>query len=117
MIKIISDPSIYMILVFILPSLLTAIIFPKQAKQIVDFIKIDFRSITIFFGACFLNFATYTYYSSLKAGGEVSNVGLIWQSSAVITIILSMAFLGERENWFRKIFGAVLVLSSVFLIK
>jgi drug/metabolite transporter (DMT)-like permease len=111
-----SEPSTYIILSFILPSLLTSIIFAKHLKEIKSFFKYNIDSTLLLFAGVIFNLATYSYFLSLKLGGEVSKAGTIWQSSGIITIILSILILGEREHWIKKIISGIIVFTGIFLM-
>ncbi len=56
------------------------------------------------------------YLFALSYGGNTAQVGTIRQASVIVTVILAVIFLGEKDNLFRKLIAAVLVTFGVILL-
>ncbi len=112
-----SEPATYMVFSFLVPALLTAAFIPGAVKKIKPMLGWNKSNFLIIIGAVLLNFGAMAYYSALKAGGEVSQIGPIFQSTTVLSVILGIVFLNERENLGRKMLGAIIVFLGVLNIK
>lgn len=112
-----SEPATYMVFSFLVPALLTAAFIPGAVKKIKPMLGWNKSNFLIIIGAILLNFGSIAYYLALKAGGEVSQIGPIFQSTTILTVILGIVFLNERENLGRKMLGAIIVFLGVLNIK
>lgn len=56
------------------------------------------------------------YLMALAYGGNTAQVGTIRQSSVIVTVLLAIIFLNERDNLGRKLIAAILVTFGVFLL-
>lgn len=66
-----------------------------------------------FFYAC----QAVTYYLAIELGANVSQISPILRSEVILTMILAVVFLNERDNLLRKTAAAILAISGVILIR
>jgi len=96
----------YMVYAFLSSAILMAIIYPQQIKPIKLFMN---QSVfPRFFLVSLLYFLVgLTFYSALSIGNS-SQIGTINLTSVVIIVLLSIIFLKERDNLFKKLLGALI---------
>ncbi|MBI4836362.1 MAG: EamA family transporter [Candidatus Abawacabacteria bacterium] len=56
------------------------------------------------------------YLLALTYGGNTAQVGTIRQASVIVTVLLAIIFLKERENLGKKFIAAVFVTAGIFLL-
>ena len=56
------------------------------------------------------------YLTALTYEGHTTQIGTIRQTSTIVTVLLAIIFLKERDNLWRKLLAAVLVTLGVFLV-
>lgn len=97
----------YMLFVFFTPVLLLAIIYPKEIQHAKLFLK--GRN---FFAMCIVSviyaIANIAFFEALKLGPSASLVSTVVLVGVIVTVILSIIFLHERENIGRKLLGALI---------
>lgn len=108
------NPDLYNLLVWVAPIIVVSF-FPAIKLSIVKkIIKKDFKQISLI---SFLNVAAYLFnLKALVVGGEVTKVISIVQTSTIITIILGIIFLKEREHIVKKIVAGLIAIIGVFLL-
>lgn len=57
------------------------------------------------------------YLFALTYGGNTAQVGTIRQASVILTVLLAVLFLNERNKLWQKFVGAILVTVGVFLLR
>ncbi len=57
------------------------------------------------------------YLLALAYGGNTAQVGTIRQASVILTVLLAIVFLNERNKLWKKLVGAILVTAGVFLLR
>ena len=107
----------YLLLIFWIPSILTAIVRPSAVKSIIQVLKLNKKVIFVLISAVFVSLSNFLMFYSLKLGGEVSIVAPIWNSSTVLAVLFSIVFLKERELMKRKVIAAVIAFVGVLLIR
>ena len=112
-----SQIATYLFATSIFASICTIIIKPKAIKQIRPLLKPDRGNLLIITSAFLSCLSVFSFFAAMKAGGEISRIGPIWQLSVILTVLLGIIFLKERENYFRKIVGATIVFIGVVFIK
>ena len=60
--------------------------------------------------------AAVTIFMAYEAGGTVTQIGPLGQISTILTVLLGITFLKERENWLQKLIGAIVIFSGVVLL-
>ena len=110
-----SDATSYAAIVFFLPTILTIAIYRPSVKSLKK--QINKRSIIqssilgIFYAV-----GIVASYGAYQSGGDASQIVPMGQSVVVITVLLSIIFLSERDNLPRKILGSVIVTLGVILL-
>lgn len=111
-----ADAVTYGALAFILPSILTTVIFPSKTSKLSKYLNIRLLG-KIFLLGIFYSVGLIASYSAYKSGGNASQIVPIGQSVVIVTVILAALFLGERENLLKKFIAAVLVSIGVLLLR
>ncbi|MBW7960187.1 EamA family transporter [Patescibacteria group bacterium] len=108
------NPDLYNLLVWVAPIIVVSF-FPAIKLSIVKkIIKKDFKQISLI---SFLNVAAYLFnLKALVVGGEATKVIPIVQTSTIITIILGIIFLKEREHIVKKTVAGLIAIIGVFLL-
>lgn len=68
--------------------------------------------LTIFYSA-----QAVAYYLALQVGANASQLAPIYKSNIILTVLLAVIFLKEKENLTRKLSSAALVTIGVLMIK
>ena len=110
-----TDPLSYLALVNILIGIILLVIFPKAIKLLKVATNKSFLKKMLPL-SCFSAAQAIAYYFAL-AKGPASQIAPIGQAQVIITIILAVIILKERDNLFRKIIAAVLVMVGVFFLR
>ena len=96
-------------------TLIISIVFHKQVKPAIQLTRSrTFIKMLVF--AFFYIIQAYTYYMAYIAGGQISHVAIISRFYIVLTAILSIIFLGERENIKKKVIASILATIGVILL-
>lgn len=108
-----ANPEFVSFFVYLIPSLILIFFTLKKKNEFKSIIKNQYKVVLIasILGAIF-------YYSSLKAYAliEVSSVFPIIKTSALITVLLGIIFLKERQNILRKIIATLIILAGIAVI-
>ena len=105
----------YITVAFIAPAFLMSFIYPKELKHIKLFLGIKvFKKIIIL--SLFYAFSAITFFAALQKSINSSQVATVNLTSVIITVILSVFFLKERENLKKKILGSLLSFLGLLLI-
>lgn len=88
---------------------------PKSIKQSKQFLSMNLLKKMLPLGL-FATFQGLAYMLALASGGNTSQVGTIRQASVIVTVILAVIFLKERDYLIRKLIAAVLVTIGVILL-
>lgn len=108
------NPDLYNLLVWVAPIIVISF-FPLIKLSVVKkIIRKDFKQISLI---SFLNVGAYLFnLKALVVGGEVTKVISIVQTSTIITIILGIIFLKEREHIVKKTVAGLIAIIGVFLL-
>lgn len=89
---------------------------PRALKEWTHFFQPDFliRMLPL---AIFSTAQAITYLYSLTSEGNTSQIATIRQSQLIITVLLAIIFLNERNNLLRKLIAAILVTIAVILLR
>lgn len=95
--------------------ILLLMFYPKAVRQWRHFIQPYFlqRMLPL---ALFSGLQAIAYLFALSVGGVTAQMGTIYQSSVILTVLLAIFFLGERSHLVRKILAAFLVTGGVLLL-
>lgn len=111
-----TDAISYGALAFILPAILTAVIFPSSTLKLRKYLNIGLLG-KIFLLGVFYSAGLIASYSAYKSGGNASQIVPIGQSVVIVTVIFSALFLGERDDLLKKLVAAVLVSIGVLFLR
>ncbi len=99
----------------ILAGLFILAVYPKTVTQWKTFVNLNFLAkilpVTVFSvlqGMLYLFAFTY--------GEHTAEIGTIRQASVIVTVLLAVLFLGERDNLWKKCIAAMLVTLGVFFL-
>lgn len=109
------DPYSYVVLGFLLPGVLIALMYPKKITNMKVYFKKTFiYKMTLL---CLLyGLSAVTFFAALQTSPNASQVFSISPFGAVVTVVLSIIILKERDALSRKIIGAILSLSGLLLV-
>jgi len=110
------DAVSYTPIAFLLPTILLLIIRPKAVSSFHRLANYSFRK-NMFLLAFFYSAQAITYYLALQIGPSASQIATINKSNIIVTVLLAMIFLKERESLGLKFLSAILVTVGVLLIK
>lgn len=106
----------YSSLFFLLPPFLIATVYPNKLLKINFFLKRN-TLIKFFFAAIPLAIWSLAVNTSYRLGGEISQISTITQLSTILTIILGIFLLKEKENIGRKVIGGIIIITVIILIQ
>ncbi len=90
--------------------------YPKAVKQWKYFISLNFLKKMLPLGV-FATVQGVAYLLALSYGGNTAQVGTIRQASVIVTVLLAVILLNEKDNLVRKLIAAVLVTVGVILLR
>ena len=97
----------YMLLGFFGPAIVLSLIYPNEAKQGKIFLKKKPFGGMLLLGF-FFAIANIGFFQAIKTGPSVSLVSVVILTSVIVTVILSILFLKERDNMWQKLLGALI---------
>ena len=110
------DAVSYNTIVNILMVPILIIFYPKILRQWKPFLKPDFlKKMLPLVVVSFIQ--SILYLLSLVTPGITAQASVIRQVSVILTVILAVLFLKERDNLFRKLVAAILVTMGVILLQ
>lgn len=110
------DAMSYLAIGFLLPALFLMVIQPKAVLKIKELLPL--QSLTkIILLTFFYSLGAILFVFAILHGAQVSQLGVINNSTVIITVILATIFLGERDHLLRKIVSTILVFAGVLLLR
>lgn len=109
------DLSSYVALSFFLPTFLTAIAFPKSTLNIKEFLTKKTLPKILVLGVLY-SISVLTIFSAYQNGGEASIISPLSQISTVLTVLLAIIFLKEKDNLNKKVLAAILAVAGAIII-
>ena len=110
------DAISYSVIMAYLPGVVLLCLYPQAIKKFSSIRNLTFSKKMV--SLClFYSVQSIAFYSALSNGGNASQIGPIIQAQVIITVILAIIFLKERDHLLRKFIGAVLVTIGVILLK
>jgi drug/metabolite transporter (DMT)-like permease len=109
------DPYSYVVLGFFLPGLLIAVLYPNKIGKL----KIYFKRSFIFKMSllCMLyGLSAVAFFAGLQTTPNSSQAFAINAFGGVLTVILSIIFLKEKDYIARKVVGTILSLAGLLLV-
>jgi drug/metabolite transporter (DMT)-like permease len=109
------DASNYQIYFYLVPVLALLLAQPHIIKKISYYFKLD-RSLKVTALAIFDTLGMLTLFAAYQAGGKASILGPLSATKIIVTVVLAILFLKERDNIPRKLIGAVITVFGVILL-
>ncbi len=110
-----SDVLSYEAIAFILPTLGILAVQPRSVKKMPHLLSKGFLvkllALSVLYGA-----SAVTVFMAYKVGHNAAQIAPLVQTTTVVTVILSIIFLGEKTSLVRKSIGAVLSFVGVVLV-
>ena len=109
------DPYSYVVLGFLLPGVLIAIFYPKKIVNMKEYIKKTFIFKMLLL--CLLyGLSAVAFFAALSISPNSSQIFTINAFGAIITVVLAIVVLKERDYLARKIIGAIVSLAGLLLV-
>lgn len=110
-----ADATSYAALVFLVPTIMTVIIYRPGINKFKKLINKKLVRNSLILGV-FYAIGIIASYTAYKSGGDASQIVPIGQSVVIITVLISVVFLSERKHLIQKMVGTVLVTVGVLLL-
>ncbi len=105
----------YVSIAFIAPAILIYLIYYQEAKQVKMFLNKSVLSKILLLCVIYA-VSSITFYIALQDGDNSSQLAAVNLTSVIITVLLGVIFLKERENVAKKIIGALLSFAGLLLV-
>lgn len=110
------DVPSYLTIAFIIPAIFMLVIYPKSIKAM-KFILTKENILKLVILTAIYGSSAITIFLAYQVGKNASQIAPLNQTSTILTVILSMIFLGEKSDYLKKIIGAVISFIGVLLVK
>lgn len=110
------SPMIYLVIAFWGSALLTAVIRPKEVKNLKHLLKFSKGNLFTIISSVLSILSLIAFLYAMRIGGNISAVSPIASSSTVLAVVFSILLLGERKFVVRKILAAVVAFMGILLI-
>lgn len=106
----------FLTIAFLLPAVLTALVFPREVPAIPMFFNktVILKTLSI---ALFYGLSATTFFAGLQTTTNSSQFATISLTSTILIVLLSMIFLKERDNLWKKIAGTGLSFLGLLLMR
>ncbi len=109
------DPYTYVVIGFLLPGFAIALMYPKKLKLLKTYARKSFLFKMTFL--CLLyGLSAVTFFAALQITPNSSQLFSINSFGAIITVILSILVLKEKDHMWKKILGVVVSVAGLLLI-
>lgn len=109
------DPYTYVVIGFFLPGFAIAIMYPKKILLLPTYLRKNFLYKMVFL--CLLyGLSAVTFFAALQRTPNSSQLFSINAFGAIITVVLSIMILKEKEHMWKKILGVVISVIGLLLI-
>lgn len=109
------DPYSYVVIGFLLPGLAIAIFYPKKMFNIKNYFKGSFIYKMILL--CLLyGLSATSFFAALRIAPNSSQLFSVTAFGAILTVILSVIFLKEKDNLLKKILGVIVSVAGLLLV-
>ncbi len=106
---------LYSSMAFLLPALSISIFQIRAVKNIKYFLATK-RLAKVSVAAMLISLGIVCIYFAYQKGGNISRIGPLSQISIIITVLLGIIFLNEKDKIWQKIIGAIISIVGVILI-
>lgn len=110
------DTLTFTTLAFLFPGLAMAVFRPSAIPQAAAFVR-SREMLTMAIMSIFYSGSAISFYLAFRYGGTASQISPVQQSDVILTVILAAIFLGERGELPKKVFGALMTIAGVFLLR
>jgi drug/metabolite transporter (DMT)-like permease len=110
------DPVSYLALSNLLVGILLILFSPKKIVQIKNTFDPNFIE-KMFPLSVLSSLQAIAFYVALAMGNHVSQMGIINQAQVIITVLLAVIFLKEKDHLFRKLLAGILATFGIILLK
>ena len=111
-----SEAVSYTAIGFLLPGILLLLFYPRSAKKFNSFLKPKV-AINMFFLTLTWVISAIAFYTAIEKGALASQISPIMQSGIILTMLLAVIFLKERDNLPIKIAAGLMTIMGVMMIK
>lgn len=111
------DAASYAAVAFLLPALVLLVLRPQILKGLKNFFKRGETVKNMLIMSSLYAAANIAIYEAIAQGAQVSQIGPVSQSSAVVTVALAVVFLNERDRLLSKVIAVLLVFVGVALLR
>ena len=109
------DASSYQIYFYLLPVFALLLIQPSSIRKLSYYFKLD-RAIKVTALAIFDTLGMLALFFAYQAGGKASVIGPLSATKVILTVVLAIIFLKERDNITKKMIGAMITVIGVVLL-
>jgi uncharacterized membrane protein len=109
------DATSFSVYSALLPVLTLLILFPKSIKKLSFYFKPS-RALNISIVSINDTLATIFLFVAYQLGRNASQIGPLMATQTIVSVILAIIFLRERDNILNKIIGACLVVAGVIFV-
>jgi drug/metabolite transporter (DMT)-like permease len=109
------DASSFQVYAYLLPVFILLLFKPRSIKKLSYYFTVD-RGMKVILLSIFDTLGMLALYFAYQAGGKASVIGPLSASKLIITVLLAMILLKERNNIANKLVGAVITVVGVILL-
>ena len=110
-----ADVMSYQTIAFILPALAVWLFKPKSTVKMMPLLKPK-TAVRLLLLAVFYSISAITVFLAYQAGHNASQIAPLVQTTTIVTVILSIIFLHERNALFQKSIGTILSFIGIILV-
>jgi len=110
------DAISYAVIMAFLPGIILLLLNPKAVKGFGVVKNLSFLKKMGTLGF-FYSGQAILYFLALAVGGKASQIGPISQAQVIVTVVLAVILLKEKDNLLKKIIAAILVTIGVILMR
>ena len=109
------DASNYQIYFYLLPVFALLLIQPSSIKKLSYYLKYD-RALKVTALAIFDTLGMLALFFAYQVGGKASVIGPLSATKVIVTVVLAIIFLKERDNITKKLVGSMIAVIGVVLL-
>lgn len=110
------DAVSYTPVMSLLPGIILLALNPQVVGKFKQYAKISYIK-NLFLFSLFYGIQAVCYYAALNLGANASQMAPLFRAEIILTVILAVIFLQEKENMPTKILGAIIAAVGVILIR
>jgi drug/metabolite transporter (DMT)-like permease len=109
------DASSFQVYAYLLPVIILLLIRPNSVKKLSYYFTKD-RGMKVILLSAFDTLGMLALFFAYQAGGKASIIGPLSATKLIVTVLLAMVILKERDHITNKIIGAVITVLGVILL-